>query len=214
MRCRQLRDEDTTYRRKLNLGIDAIGMVDTILSWEKLEICFGTSFRFSADTKFEITKELALQQGRIQKLMSEKSSTRMYSFQENARSLTKNIENLIESNDSRALSFISNVLGRETGYEIKVFCDALKALGSSENVLEDIRPNDLFRDIIRKLVKILSVESLHLSLHVQSNLNKFMTELDRQMPETIFPKSSARYIEEGRVRILKDYLRGYLRSNS
>ena len=35
----------------------------------------------SDDTKFEITKELALQQGRIQKLMSEKSSTRMYSFQ-------------------------------------------------------------------------------------------------------------------------------------
>ena len=40
-----------------------------------------------------------------------------------------------------------------------------------------------------------------------------MTELDRQMPETIFPKSSANYIEEGRIRILKDYLRGHLRSS-
>jgi hypothetical protein len=41
-----------------------------------------------------------------------------------------------------------------------------------------------------------------------------MTELDRQLPETIFPASNARYIEEGRIRILKDYLRGYLRSNT
>ena len=209
-----MRDQDTPNRKKLNLGVDAIGMVETILSWDKLEICFGTSFRFSADSKFEITKELALQQGRIQRLVSEKKTTKIYCFQENAKNLGENIENLIEINDSRALAFISNVLKRESGYEIKAFCDALKALGSRENILENVRPNDLFRDIIRKLVKILSVENIQLSLHVHSNLNKFMTELDRQLPETIFPKSSAKYIEEGRVKILKDYLRGYLRSNS
>ena len=103
---------------------------------------------------------------------------------------------------------------RETGSEIKAFCDALKALGSTENVFDTIRPNDLFRDIIRKIVKILLKENIPLSLHVQSALNKFMTELDRQLPETIFPISNARYIEEGRIRILKDYLRGYLRSNT
>ena len=209
-----MKDQGTPYRKKLNLGIDAIGMVDTILSWEKLEICFGASFRFSADAKFEITKELAVQQGRIQKLDSEKQSTRVYNFQEHAKNLAKNIENLIEINDGRALAFISNVVKRETGYEVKVFCDALKALGSRDCSLDNIRPHDLFRDIIRKLVKILSEEDIYLSLHVKSNLNKFMTELDRQLPETIFPKSSARYIEEGRIRILKDYLRGYLRSNS
>ena len=54
-RRRQMRDQETPNRRKLNLGIDAIGTVDTILSWNKLEICFGNSFKFSTEAKFEIT---------------------------------------------------------------------------------------------------------------------------------------------------------------
>ena len=89
----------------------------------------------------------------------------------------------------------------------------LKALGSEESALENSRQSDHFRDVIRKLVKILLEEDIHLSLHVQSNLNRFMIELDRQLPETIFPKTSVKYVEEGRIRILRDYLRGYLRSN-
>ena len=56
-----MRDQETPNRKELNLGIDAIGTVDTILSWDKLEMCFGSSFKFSTETKFEITKELALQ---------------------------------------------------------------------------------------------------------------------------------------------------------
>ena len=76
-------------------------MVEALLSWEKLEICFGTSFRFSAETKFEIAKELALQQGRIQKLVSEKSQAKKYYFQENAKRLSENIEDLLEVNDSK-----------------------------------------------------------------------------------------------------------------
>tara|TARA_B100000989_G_scaffold274974_1_gene234159 strand:+ start:315 stop:944 length:630 start_codon:yes stop_codon:yes gene_type:complete len=209
-----VRDQETPYRRKLNLGINAIGTVDAILSWEKLETCFGTSFKFSNETRFEITKELALQQGKLQKLVNEKQSSKRYSFQENARNLIENIENLIATNDDRALSFISNAVRRETNCEIKAFCDTLKALSKTENIFEPVRPNDLFRDIIRKIVNILLKEKIPLSLHVKSTLNKFMTELDRQLPETIFPISSAKYIEEGRIRILKDYLRGHLRSNS
>ena len=58
----------------------------------------------------------------------------------------------------------------------------MKALGSTENVFDTIRPNDLFRDIIRKIVKILLKENI-LSLHVQSALNKLMTEFDRQLPK-------------------------------
>ena len=209
-----MRDQETPYRKKLNLGIDAIGTVDTILSWEKLQMCFGPSFRFSAETKFEITSELALQQGRLHKLVTDRKASKMHSLQEHARNLITSIENFTETNDNTALLFISNVIKREAGCEIKAFCDVLKALGSTENVIEPVRPSDLFRDIIRKIVKILLKENITLSLHVQSSLNKFMTELDRQLPETIFPRSSARYIEEGRIRILKDYLRGYLRSNS
>ena len=209
-----MRDQETPNRRKLNLGIDAIETVDTILSWNKLEICFGNSFKFSTEAKFEITRELAVQQGRLQRLKSEKRSNKMFDFQENAKNIAEKIESLIESNDSRSLSFVSDIIKRETGSEIKAFCDALKVLASTANVFETIRPNDLFRDIIRKIVKILLKENIPLSLHVQSALNKFMTELDRQLPETIFPVSSAKYIEEGRIRILKDYLRGYLRSNT
>ena len=206
-----MKDQINPTRKKLNLGIDAIGTIDAMLSWDKLENCFGASFRFSAESKFEITKELAVQQGRIQRLVSEKKSTKMYKFQKSSKKLTEDIENLIETNESEALSFIADIVKRETGNELKAFCDALKSIGSTENVFGSVRPDDLYRDIIRKIVKILLKERISLSLHVQSNLNKFMTELDKQMPETIFPESSANYIEEGRIRILKDYLRGHLR---
>ena len=208
-----MKDQINPTRKRLNLGLNAIGAVDTILSWDKLEMCFGPSFKFSTETRFEITKELAVQQSRIQKLMSEKKSTKMYSFQERSKKLAEDIENLIETNDKRTLSIIADIVKSETGNGIKAFCDALKSIAGTENDFGSVRPNDLYRDIIRKIVKILLKESISLSLHVQSNLNKFMTELDRQMPETIFPKSNANYIEEGRIRILKDYLRGHLRSN-
>ena len=208
-----MKDQINPTRKRLNLGLNAIGTVDTTLSWDKLEICFGASFKFSTETRFEITKELALQQSRIQKLISEKKTTKVYSFQESSRKLAEDIENLIETSDKRAVSFIADIVKRETGNELKSFCDALKSIAGTENDFGSVRPNDLYRDIIRKIVKILLKERISVSLHVQSNLNKFMTELDRQMPETIFPKSSANYIEEGRIRILKDYLRGHLRSS-
>ena len=123
-----MRDQETPNRRKLNLGIDAIGTVDTILSWNKLEICFGNAFKFSTEAKFEITRELAVQQGRLQRLKSEKKSNKMFEFQEDAKNMAEKIESLIESKDSRSLSFVSDIIKRETGSEIKAFCDALKAL--------------------------------------------------------------------------------------
>ena len=123
-----MRDQETPNRKKLNLGIDAIGTVDTILSWDKLEMCFGGSFRFSTETKFEITRELALQQGRLQKLSSEKKSTKMLDFQKNAKNLSEKIETIIETNDSRALSFVSDIIKREANSSVRDFCDALKAL--------------------------------------------------------------------------------------
>ena len=110
-----MRDQETPNRRKLNLGIDAIGTVDTILSWSKLEICFGNSFKFSTEAKFEITRELAVQQGRLQRLKSEKKSNKMFDFQEDAKNMAEKIESLIESNDSRSLSFVSDIVKRETG---------------------------------------------------------------------------------------------------
>ncbi len=85
---------------------------------------------------------------------------------------------------------------KRNGLWDKSFFHALKALGCKENILENNRQSDVFRDVIRKLVKILLAENTYRSLNVQSNLNRFMIELDRQIPEIIFPKTSARYIEE------------------
>lgn len=209
-----MRDQELYTRKKLNLGIDAIGTVDTILSWDKLEMCFGHSFRFSNEAKFEITKELAVQQGRLQKLSFGKKSAETCNFQDISKNLADKIEKLMDKNNGRAPSIISDLIKTKTGGEVKSFCDALRAIGNADTIFESERPSELYRDIIRKIVKILSEEKIPLSLHVQSALNKFMTELDRQLPETIFPYSDANYIEEGRVRILKDYLRGYLRSNT
>ena len=79
----------------------------------------------------------------------------MEDFQKNAKNLSEKIENIIETKDSKALSFVSDIIRREAGSGIKDFCDALKALGSVENIFDPVRPNDLFRDIIRKIVNIL-----------------------------------------------------------
>ena len=98
-----MKDQETPNRRKLNLGIDAIGTIETILSWNKLEICFGNAFRFSNESKFEITKELALQQGRLQKLASEKKSDNMSALKENARALSLKLDSLIEINVSTSV---------------------------------------------------------------------------------------------------------------
>jgi hypothetical protein len=86
-----MRDQETPTRKKLSLGIDAIGTVDTILSWDRLELCFGSSFRFSTETKFEITRELALQQGRLQHLSNRNRSPKTASIQENAKNLADEI---------------------------------------------------------------------------------------------------------------------------
>ena len=193
-----MKDQINPTRKRLNLGLNAIGTVDTILSWDKLEICFGASFKFSTETRFEITKELAVQQSRIQKLISEKKTTKVYSFQESSRKLAEDIENLIETSDKRALSFIADIVKRETGNEIKSFCDALKSIAGTENDFGSVRPNDLYRDIIRKIVKILLKERISVSLHVQSNLNKFMTELDRQMPRNYLPEIKRKLYRRGK----------------
>ena len=56
VRNREMKDQINPTRKRLNLGLNAIGTVDTILSWDKLEMCFGPSFKFSTETRFEITK--------------------------------------------------------------------------------------------------------------------------------------------------------------
>ena len=87
----------------------------------EVRIFFGTSFRFSSETKLEIARELVLRQGQIQNIISDKNPPKKYYFQENAQRLSENIEDLLKINCSKALEFISYVVKRETGCEIKAF---------------------------------------------------------------------------------------------
>ena len=50
----------------------------------EVRIFFGTSFRFSSETKLEIARELVLRQGQIQNVISDKNPPKKYYFQENA----------------------------------------------------------------------------------------------------------------------------------
>ncbi|MDC3067820.1 hypothetical protein OA005_00990 [Paracoccaceae bacterium] len=204
-----MKDQELVFRKKLNLGIDAVGTIDSILSWDRLEGCFGSSFRFTNETRYELAKELAVQQARLQKLASKQTSTEFVGFQQSSKNLLDYLSLMIENEDNRSL--ISDVIEKNSGAELNTFIETIKSLATLDDLSIPVRSNDLYREIIRRIVKILDSEKISLSLHVQSTFNKFMTELDKQLPETIFPLSSAKYIEEGRIRILKDYLRGYLR---
>ena len=117
---------------------------------------------------------------------------------------------MLRSGNSKIKTDIIDSVFTKAGISFTQLETAIKTLEIVETKASTPRPNDLYRDIIRRLVAILASDKLPLSLHVQSSLNKFMTELDRQMPTTIFPSSNANFIAEGRLRILKDYLRGHL----
>ena len=138
----------------------------------------------------------------------------MLALQESSRNMSKNLEAITRSGNAKFTSDLVETVYRKAGINFTQLESAIKALEIIETKASTPRPNDLYRDIIRKLVTILHTDKIPLSLHVQSSLNKFMTELDRQMPEIIFPVSNANYIAEGRIRILRDYLRGYLRNKS
>tara|TARA_B100001250_G_scaffold393420_1_gene396198 strand:+ start:302 stop:931 length:630 start_codon:yes stop_codon:yes gene_type:complete len=209
-----MKDQYTVARKRLSLGINAIGVIDTILNWKKLENCFGTGFKFSDEAKHEITHELAVQQVRLHELGSKDKPSEILAIQEAAKNLIKSLAVINQSGNSKIVTELVDMVSEKAGINFTQLENAIKALEVIETKASVPRPNDLYRDIIRKLVAILEIDEIPLALHVQSSLNKFMTELDKQMPETIFPASKANYIQEGRVRILKDYLRGHLRGKS
>ena len=207
-----MKDQAIVGRKKLGLGINAVLAVDSILNWKKLENCFGSGFKFTNETKYQINQELALQQQRLQDLEIKNKPSEILALQIASRNMSKSLEALSRSGNSKITTEIIDSVFTKAGVSFTQLETAIKALEIVETSASSPRPNDLYRDIIRRLVTILETDELPLTLHVQSSLNKFMTELDRQMPKTIFPTSNANFIEEGRLRILKDYLRGYLRN--
>ena len=209
-----MKDQHTLTRKRLSLGVNAIGVIDTILNWKKLESCFGNGFKFSDEAKHEITHELAVQQVRLHELETKDKPSEILAIRESARKFLESLQVINQSGNSKIVTELIDMVSEKAGINFTQLENAIKALEVIETKASAPRPNDLYRDIIRKLVAILEIDEIPLALHVQSSLNKFMTELDKQMPETIFPASKANYIQEGRVRILKDYLRGYLRVKS
>ncbi len=207
-----MKDEVVLGRKKLGLGVNAVVEVDSVLNWKKLGSCFGSSFKFTSETKYQINQELAVQKNRLRDLESKNKPSEILALQAASRNMSKSLAILNGSCNSKITSEIIDSVYTKAGINFTQLETAIKTLEIVETSASAPRPNDLYRDIIRRIVTILESEKLPLALHVQSSLNKFMTELDRQMPKTIFPTSTANFIEEGRLRILKDYLRGYLRS--
>ena len=207
-----MKDQSIVGRKKLGLGISAVLAIDSVLNWKKLENFFGVGFKFTDETKYQINQELAVQQKRLKDLEVKNKPSEILALQIASKNMSKSLEMLNRSGNSKITSEIIDSVYAKAGIKFTQLETAIKALEIVETKASAPRPNDLYRDIIRRLVTILETDKLPLTLHVQSSLNKFMTELDRQMPETIFPASNANFIEEGRLRILKDYLRGYLRN--
>ncbi len=207
-----MKDQAIVGRKKLGLGISAVLAIDSVLNWKKLENFFGVGFKFTDETKYQINQELAVQQKRLKDLEVKNKPSEILALQIASKNMSKSLEMLSRSGNSKITSEIIDSVYAKAGIKFTQLETAIKALEIVETKASAPRPNDLYRDIIRRLVTILETDKLPLTLHVQSSLNKFMTELDRQMPETIFPASNANFIEEGRLRILKDYLRGYLRN--
>ncbi len=207
-----MKDQSVAGRKKLGLGISAIVAVDSVLNWRKLESCFGNDFKFPNETKYQINQELAVQQKRLLAVEINNKPGEILALQEASKNMSKRIEALCKSGNSKITTEIIDYVHAKSGINFTQLESAIKALELFETKASAPRPNDLYRDIIRRLVNILETDKLPMALHVQSSLNKFMTELDRQMPKTIFPASNANFIEENRLRILKDYLRGYIRN--
>ena len=207
-----MKDQAVFGRKKLGLGINAVLAIDSVLNWKKLENCFGGDFKFTNETKYQINQELAVQQKRLLDLEVKNKPSEILALQIASKNMSKSLEALSRSGNSKITSDIIDSVHAKSGINFTQLETAIRALEIVETRASAPRPNDLYRDIIRRLVSILETDQLPLTLHVQSSLNKFMTELDRQMPKTIFPVSNANFIEEGRLRILKDYLRGYLRN--
>ena len=207
-----MKDQTTVGRKKLGLGINAVLAIDSVLNWKKLETCFGSGFNFNNETKYQINQELAVQQKRLQAHEVKNKPTEILALQIASKNMSKSLETLRKSGNSKITSEIIESVYTKAGINFTQLETAIRTLELVETRASAPWPNDFYRDIIRRLVTILETAKIPLTLHVQSSLNKFMTELDRQMPKTIFPASSANFIEEGRLRILKDYLRGYLRN--
>ena len=207
-----MRDQAIVGRKKLGLGINAVLAIDSVINWKKLENCFGSGFKFTSETKYQINQELAVQQKRLQDHEIKNKPSEILALQIASKNMSKSLEALSRSGNSKITSDIIDSVHAKSGINFTQLETAIRALEIVETRASAPRPNDLYRDIIRRLVSILETDQLPLTLHVQSSLNKFMTELDRQIPKTIFPASTANFIEEGRLKILKDYLRGYLRN--
>ncbi|OUX44152.1 hypothetical protein CBE37_01625, partial [bacterium TMED277] len=189
LQAKGMKDQSIVGRKKLGLGISAVLAINSVLNWKKLENFFGVGFKFTDETKYQINQELAVQQKRLKDLEVKNKPSEILALQIASKNMSKSLEVLCRSGNSKITSEIIDSVHAKAGISFTQLENAIKVLELIETKASSPRPNDLYRDIVRRLISILETDRLPLALHVQSSLNKFMTELDRQMPKTIFPAS-------------------------
>ena len=201
-------------KRRLTLGIDKVSSIIDQLDWSKLETCFGISFEFSSEMKFELAHELALQHGRLDEGLNGKLPYQLRRIKECAKALKEQIEDIYiggEDINIQSMSSAFNINDTCSRTQFEVVINNLSNLKSKSNYCP---PSDLYRDCMKAIASQLNKSGINLSLYKNSPFHKFILELDSQLPNTIFPATQANYADDSRFRIMRDYLRAWFRERS
>ena len=198
-------------KRRLTLGVDKVSNITDQLIWEKLEACFGTSFTFDSEMKYELAHELALQHGRLDKGVNGELPYDLRKIKESAKALMNHIGSISLSSDEPNSSAFKNTFRVENNCkkaDFDIILENLSNLKSGDNYCP---PSDLYRDCMKAIASQLNRSGLTLSLYKNSSFHKFIMELDNQLPNTIFPATEANYADDSRFRAMRDYLRSWFR---
>ena len=198
-------------KRRLTLGVDKVSSIIEQLKWSKLETCFGSNFEFDAEMKYELAHEIALQHGRLDDGKNGNLPFGLKRIKETAKLLKDQIDEVYLSGDAQNIesletSFCVNTECDRARFEVMI--DKLVKLKSGANYCP---PSDLYRDCIKAIASQLNKSGINLSLYKNSPFHKFILELDNQLPNTIFPVTTAVDTHDSRFRAMRDYLRSWYR---
>ena len=198
-------------KRRLTLGIDKVSNIIDQLNWEKLGTCFGASFTFDSEMKYELAHELALQHGRLDEGLNDKLPYDLRRVKESAKALKNHIEGISLSDEEPNSNTLKNAFRVENACKRTDFDTILKKLANLKSSDNYCPPSDLYRDCMKAIASQLNKSGLTLSLYKNSSFHKFIMELDNQLPNTIFPATEANYADDSRFRAMRDYLRSWFR---
>lgn len=198
-------------KRRLNLGTNRVISIIDQLNWPKLQVCFGNSFEFNSEMKYELANELALQHGRLDQGLNGNMPFELRRVRESSKTLMDQLNMIFVSDDTQNMESIKKVYGNDFSQEKFEFI--LNRLANIKSTAHYRPPYDLYRDCMKSIASQLNKAGINLSLYKNSPFHRFMMELDNQIPHTIFPATDANFADDSRFRIMRDYLRAWAREN-